>query len=182
MIVTEPRFMIFYVPPLLSFGGIRFDYSSYDSSKFNEEVSDTVSSIGQSIERAYEVKTRIKSVDNYSLLTRVSPLVSELDKKSAEVNIKDIDMNVTKYIKSVSRKMVDNKKTNAIITRDYGFDVFHILEEKFNPENTENLLSSIQSLLFDAGGRIYDINSYINGVELSIDLKLKKPSEVLYIV
>jgi len=175
MIETDPRFMIFYVPPFLTFGGIKINLVDYDSSKFNEEVSDTIVSIGKSLENAYEVKTKVESIDRYSMITNVRPLTSELDRKSIEVNIKDVDIGATRYIKNVSRKMVETHKNSAIITREDGFDVFHILEKNFNPQNTEYLLKTIESLLFTVGGRSYNIRSSIENDSLNIKLKLNKP-------
>lgn len=181
MIETDPRFMVFYVPPFLTFGGIKINAVDYDSSKFNEEVSDTILSIGKSLQNAYEVKTRVEITDRYSMTTNVSPLISDLDRKSVEVNIKDIDISATRYIKNVSRKMVETNTNSAIITKGGGFDVFHILEKSFNPENTEYLLKSIESILFNIGGRSYNIKSSIEDDSLNIKLKLNKPPSSFYV-
>ena len=181
MIETDPRFMIFYVPPFLTFGGIKIDPAEYESSKFNEEVSETIKSVGGSLERAYEIKTRIKNIDRYSILTEVRPIISDFDKRSVEANLSNIDLPQAKYIKKVSRKMIENNKNSAIITKESSFDIFHILEEKFNPENTEYLLKAIEGLLFNIGGRSYNIDSSIEDGMLSINLKLDKPPSSFYV-
>ena len=180
MIETDPRFMIFYVPPFLTFGGIKIDPTEYESSNFNEEVSETIKSVGNSLERAYEIKTRI-NVDRYSILTEVRPIISDFDKRSVEANLSNIDLPKAKYIKNVSRKMIENNKNSAIITKESSFDIFHILEEKFNPENTEYLLRTIEGLLFNIGGRSYNIYSSIEDSMLSINLKLDKPPSSFYV-
>jgi len=180
MIETNPRFMIFYVPPFLTFGGIKINQVDYDSSKFNEEVSDTIVSIGKALENAYEVKTKV-NINTYSMLTNVRPLISELDRKSIEVDIRNIDLGATRYIKNVSRKMVESNKNSAIITKEDGFDVFHILEEDFNPQNTEYLLKTIEGLLFTVGGQSYNIRSSIEDDSLNIRLKLNKPPSSFYV-
>jgi hypothetical protein len=183
MIELSPPFMTYYVPPFLTYGGIRFNPLEYKGpEKFKNDVNETVEEIGKSLERSYDVKTRVENPDEYSIVTELKPLSSGLDKKSMQINLKKTEIPfLSNYIKYYTKKMIDNNKNSAIVTRNNGYDVFHILKESFNTEDTEILIKSVEALLFSLGGYAGKFYSSLNDNILKIKLKLSEPPSSMYL-
>ncbi len=184
MITIEPRFKLIYDHPFtLAFGGVEISLEGpYNIKKLTREISDVIKDIGNYLKRSYEIKTMVEIPKENLLLTRMKPINAELDKKSLDLDIRVIKTHeAAKYINNVCKRLVIENKESAIVTKEGGFHIFHILKKEFNPKSTKFLLETIENLLFGLFNQKYNvIKSEINPYYLEHDVEVKKPSRELY--
>ena len=178
MFLLEPPFKIIrYAPIMAAFGGVEYDFERpYNLRSLTNEISNVVESIGTSLERAYKVKTIVEQPQVNLLSTRVTPIESILNKREVDLDLNYSNLNLLKKIKIVCKKMLIEKKDNAILTKssNNGLYFFHVLKENFDPVSTGDLLKATKSVLLRIAGQKLEARTEIVPDYLEVDVKIKK--------
>ena len=81
MFSVEPFKIISYSPKIIAFGGVEYTAIGLDIRTVTDDVTNVVKSLGNSLRRAYEVKTAVYKPKESFLSTKISPVKAKLDKK-----------------------------------------------------------------------------------------------------
>ena len=178
MFSLEPPFKIIrYSPLTAAFGGVEYRFEGpYSLRNLTQEVTSIIESIGDSLERAYEVKTMVEQPQMNFLSTKVTPIESRLNKREVDLNLDNSNLNLLKTIKTVCKKMIIEERDNAVLTRNdnMGLYFFHVLKETFDPVSTGNLLKVTKSLLLEIAGQKLDTTTEIKPNYLEVDVEIRK--------
>ncbi len=184
MFSVEPFKIVSYPPQIAAFGGVEYSSPGFDVSTVTREVSDVVRSLGDSLERAYEVKTVLQNPRANILSTRVTPIKAELDSRVIDIDLTYKGKSETIHeLRTIMRRMAAENKSNAIIKRndDKGLYLLHEMKKYFDPVSVGELLQASKCLLFEiARQKIKKTNREITPEYLEVDVELKAPDPRLY--
>lgn len=177
--VNPPFKIIRYSPMTTAFGGVEYWFDGPFSMRgLTREVGNVVESMGEFLKRAYGVKTTVEQPRTNLLSTRVAPISSELDRREIDLDLRyGGSLKSVEKIKTVCRKMLLEKKENAILTKEdnMGLYFFHNLKESFDPVSTGNLLKATKSLLLEiAGQKLEAAKTEIQPNYLEVDVMIRE--------
>jgi hypothetical protein len=193
MFSLEPPFTVVRCEPATTaFGGVAYSLKDlckpYSPQELTSEMKAVMESVGESLKRAYEVKTVIEASSN-SLSTVVRPIEAKLDRgiffdlrrynkmhrKRSELLLK---------VESVCDRMLQEGKDNAVLTREdnSGFYFFHNLKKNFDPESAGYLLETIENLMLRTTANNFSVKREIKPDCLRVDVKLGAPKSSGYVV
>jgi len=180
MLSLDPPFTVISCPPeTAAFGGVGFSFEEpYNLQRLNNEITNIVESIGNSLRTAYEVKTIVSHPQLNLLSTKVTPIEAELDRRSYIIDVRYSKHDAAKMMRNVLGRMIAEKKDNAILVRDNneGLYLFHKLKEKFDPVSTGDLIKSTKRLLFEtAGQKCKALRTDITPYYLEVDVEIQPP-------
>jgi hypothetical protein len=182
MIELDPPFKLIYDEPVfLAFGGIGISCDEpYNTQKFTTETSSVLKSILDFLKRSYEVRGKVEQEEKV-LKTRIEPVEGKLDRGDYDINLKPVMGRPSgKYIDGICKRMVSENNENAIICKDNGFDIFHLLKSKFDPNSAMNLIKATESLLLESFEQSYNVlKSEIKPPHyLEHDIEMISPREI----
>jgi len=179
MLSLDPPFTIISYPPeIAAFGGVGFSFEEpYNLQSLNNEVTNVVKSIGNSLKTAYEVKTIIQQPQRNLLSTRVTPIEAELDKKSYVIDVRYGNHSALRMMRNVLERMIAERKDNAILVRDncQGLYLFHKLKESFDPVSTGDLLKSTKKVLLEVAGQKCKTRTDLTPYYLEVNVEIQLP-------
>jgi hypothetical protein len=180
MLSLDPPFMVISYPPeTAAFGGVGFSFEEpYNLQRLNNEITNVVKSIGNSLRTAYEVKTIVSHPQLNLLSTKVTPIEAELDKRSYIIDVRYSKHDAVKMMRNVLGRMIAEKKDNAILVRDNyeGLYIFSKLKDRFDPVSTGELLKSTKRILFETARQNCKIlRTDITPYYLEVDVEIEKP-------
>jgi hypothetical protein len=180
MLTLDPPFtLISYPPEIAAFGGVEFSFKEpYNLQSLNNEISDVVKSLGNSLRTAYEVKTVVSHPQRNLLSTKVTPIEAELDRRSYIVDVRYSRHDALKMMRNILERMIIERKDNAILVRDNyeGLYLFHKLKEKFDPVSTGDLLKSAKRVLLEVAGQKCKTRTEITPYYLQVNVEIQPPN------
>jgi hypothetical protein len=179
MLSLDPPFtVISYPPEVAAFGGVGFSFEEpYNLQSLKNEITNVVESLGNSLRTAYEVKTVVSHPQKNLLLTKVTPIEAELDKRSYVIDVRYGNHDALSMMRNVLGRMIAEKKDNAILVRDNyaGLYLFHKLREKFDPVSTGDLLKSAKSVMLEVAGQRCKTRTEITPHYLQVNAEIEPP-------
>lgn len=183
MFSVEQFKIISYPPKIVAFGGMTYPYGGLNLQTVTQDVSNLVRSFGDSLNRAYEVKTTLQNPKREILSTRISPVNAEFDKKSIDLDLRFGGTEAVYKLKGFLKKMIIGNSDNAIIIRGdkKGFYFINEMKESFEPGLVGKFLKTTECLLFELSGhKVENANEEITPHYLEVGVKLKEPDTRLY--
>ena len=187
MFSLEPPFKILrYENMNTLFGGVELSFEGpYNLRDMIQEVGVVVESIGDSLRRAYEVKTFIDYPGMSSVSTVVKPIESKLDKRNVEIDIgyKSSSIYLIGEIKRVCRNMILQGKDSTFATRNDGgaLYLFHMLKDNFDPVSTGDFLKATKAVLLDmAGQKLRKLTTQIKPEYLEVNAKILRDRKYVF--
>ena len=184
MFSLVPFRIISYPPKIAAFGGAEYPYEGLDVKTVTREVGGVVSSLGDSLKRAYEVKTAFQIPKEDTVSTRVTPIEAELDERAVDMDLRRSANSKAVYeLKCLLGKISARSSGNAVIIRkdQKGFYFVHDMKKSFDPVSLSELLQTVECLLFEVSGqKVEKTSKKIRPGYLEVDVKLKMPDSKLY--
>jgi hypothetical protein len=174
MLVSEPPFYIYHLPPPVMFGGIQI-VPPYDNSKLAKEMTEMHQNLRTIFYQAYGIYVRTQATNSKTIATIVSPLEATIDKKCA-----DYPFNKSKIFMTISQMLFSRGTDIGLVHYGNGFYVVHKMREKLDPRLIEQLIRKIDAAMINLVYNKFRISSVISGNMLRINAEII-PTD-LYIV
>ena len=186
MFSLDPPFkLIHYEPTFFAFGGVECQETTYNINGLTKDIREIVESIGSSLKRAYTVKTSIEQPNKNIFITKVMPITAQMETGDIDLDLRYCGkLESLNFLRKTCRRMLLEKKDNAIITRDndVGLYFFHLLKERFDPISTGELLKATESILLGIAGQKLESSGYeLKPNHLRVDVRIK-PINKSYVV
>lgn len=180
MITLESEFKIISSPETknTTVGIVGIYDEPYNLQYLKNRIGDVVESFGDSLKRAYEVKTLVRQPEKSLLSTKVIPIEAEIDKREVDINTKYFsNFKTIRKMREVCIKISKEGKENAIIYNSNKIYFYHVLKRSFDPESTGNLLKAVKAVLFEISGqKCKSVKSEIMPNYLKVDAEIRKPT------
>lgn len=181
MIVLEYPFKIIKSKTCnTSLGVVGFSEEPFNIQGLKDDIAEVVGSFGDSLRRAYDVRTVVEQPKKALLSTRVIPVEAQLNKKEADIVLEYCpDSKTIRRIGAVIKRMDDSKKENAIFVKDDNLYFFQKLKKNFDSESTGYMLKALKGVLLNYAGQKYkNISMETTPDYLKVEAEIEIPRDL----